>query len=177
VVHRDLKPENVLISSDPDGHLQARILDFGLAKLTQTVSEDSNSPTAAAPLTVPGVTLGTFGYMSAEQLICGTVDERSDLFSIGVMVVEVLTGRRPFSGTTYQELLASILQGSCSLPADSGAAPLAPILRRCFARERAARFRSAAELQAVLIPALERCTLIEAEPAAEPDAETFTTKP
>jgi len=70
-------------------------------------------------MTIPGTVLGTFGYISPEQLMATAVDERSDLFSIGVMVVEALTGSRPFTGKTYHELLTSILHGTFHLPIDS----------------------------------------------------------
>jgi hypothetical protein len=174
VVHRDLKPENVLISESEDGPLQVRILDFGLAKLTHAIVADSQSPTAAAPLTTPGMALGTFGYMSPEQLMGGEVDERTDLFSIGVMVVEALTGQRPFRGATYHELLTNVLNIAYHLPIDSPeTAGLDQVLQRCLAKDRAARFSSATELQAQLIPALKECPSLAGHAAAALDADTF----
>src|SRR5262249_8233617 len=87
IVHRDLKPENVLVSQD-----QIKILDFGIAKMGR--AEDSGSYS----LTLPGTVLGTLGYMAPEQLMGRGSDERSDLFSAGVMAVEAITGRRLFPG-------------------------------------------------------------------------------
>jgi serine/threonine protein kinase len=108
--------------------------------------------------------MGTFGYMSPEQVTGATVDERSDLFSIGVMVVEALTGRRPFRGNTYQQLLTSILQGAFHLQGGSGEAQrLDEVLQRCLAKDRKHRFSSAAEMQKELIPALRNCPVLSTE--------------
>lgn len=96
VIHRDLKPANVLISKEENGQPHVRVLDFGLAKISLSVLTDTNSPTALA--TTPGTVMGTIGYMSPEQLTGEAVDERSDLFSVGVMVVEALTGAPAFQG-------------------------------------------------------------------------------
>lgn len=153
VIHRDLKPDNILISQGEDGQIQVRLLDFGLAKIRLPELTDTNSPTA--PVTTPGTVLGTLGYMSPEQLMGTPVDERSDLFSIGVMAVEALTGCRPFSGKTYHELLMSILHGAFHLPIDSPeAARLDAVLQNCMAKDRGDRFSSAAAMQIELIPAI-----------------------
>lgn len=178
VVHRDLKPENVLLSTYENGRARVHLLDFGLAKLTQALPADSLSPTAAAPVTTPGAIMGTFGYMSPEQLTGGAVDERSDLFSIGVMVVEAITGRRPFTGTTYHELLNNILNASYHLEADAPAArELDAVLQKSLAKDRAARYATVAAMQQELIPALRHCPPLvsPAEPAAL-DADTFILK-
>jgi len=93
--------------------------------------------------------------MSPEQLMGTAVDERSDLFSIGVMVVEALTGSRPFTGKTYHELLTSILQGTFHLPIDSPEAErLDAVLQNCMAKDQGDRFSSAAAMQRELIPAI-----------------------
>jgi len=178
VVHRDLKPENVLLSVYETGHARVHLLDFGLAKFTQALPADSLSPTAAAPVTTPGAVMGTFGYMSPEQLTGGAVDERTDLFSIGVMVVEAITGRRPFTGTTYHELLTNILNAPYHLEDASPAAQqLAAVLQKSLAKDRSARYATAAAMQEELIPALHAC-LPSASPeeSASPEAETFILK-
>ena len=178
VVHRDLKPENVLLSANETVRARVHLLDFGLAKLTQTLPTDSASPTAAAPVTTPGAVMGTFGYMSPEQLTGGAVDERSDLFSIGVMVVEAVTGRRPFTGTTYHELLTNILNAPYHLEDTSTAAhTLDAVLQKSLAKDRAARYASAAAMQQELIPALRQCSpLVSPDAPAALDAETFILK-
>jgi serine/threonine protein kinase len=175
VVHRDLKPENILLAAGADGQVRAHILDFGLAKLTQAVAADSQSPTGVEPMTTPGAVMGTFGYMSPEQLTGGIVDERSDLFSTGVMAAEALTGRKPFTGRTYHELLTQILQGTFHFPGDSPEARrLDRVLQKCLAKDRQGRFSSAAEMQLELIPAIRNCPpfLVTPQKAVEPDADT-----
>ncbi len=180
VVHRDLKPENVLLSARETTGARVRLLDFGLAKFTQALPADSLSPTAAAPaapMTTPGAVMGTFGYMSPEQLTGGTVDERSDLFSIGVMVVEAITGRRPFTGTTYHELLTNILNAPYHLEDASPAArELDAALQKSLAKDPAGRFASAAAMRQELIPALRRCPPHAPPETASPEAETFILK-
>jgi hypothetical protein len=178
VVHRDLKPENVLLSNNENGQARVHLLDFGLAKLTQALPTDSHSPTAAAPVTTPGAVMGTFGYMSPEQLTGGAVDERSDLFSIGVMVVEAITGRRPFTGTTYHELLSNILNAPYHLEdASPHARTLDAVLQKSLAKDRAARYASAAAMQQELLPALRHCPpLVSPDEPAALDAETFILK-
>jgi hypothetical protein len=164
VVHRDLKPDNVFLSppreADGAARPHVRLLDFGLAKLAGGDGADSQAPTAARdPVTTPGAVMGTFGYMSPEQLTGGKIDERSDLFSAGVMICEAVTGERPFKGETLHELIASVLGGDFRLTGggDPRVARLDAALRRCLARDPAARFSSAAEAQSEIIAALRDC--------------------
>jgi hypothetical protein len=155
VIHRDLKPENVLISTTSPGREQIKVLDFGLAKILQL---DPSNPQS---LTTPGTIMGTFAYMSPEQVTGEEVDERSDIFSLGVMLVEALTGHRPFVGRTSAELIAAILSADFNLPGETPAVrQLNEVLQRCLARDREQRFASVAAMQQELIPALERCPAI-----------------
>jgi hypothetical protein len=166
VIHRDLKPENILIAEDHKKS-QIRILDFGLAKVTQVDLTDSS-------LTARGTIVGTFGYMSPEQLTGEDVDERTDIFSIGVMVVETLTGRRPFSGRTHADLLTAVLHGTYHLEGDSKESKvLDEALQRCLAKDPAERFASVAQLQEDLIPAIRNCPVVHASDAASFDAAAF----
>ena len=170
VIHRDLKPDNILISKGEDNQIEVRLLDFGLAKITLPELMEMNSATAA--VTTPGTVVGTFGYMSPEQLMGTGVDERSDLFSLGVMVVEVLTGSRPFAGKTYPELLTSILQESFHLPTDSPEAEhLDAVLQKCLAKDRDDRFASAGAMQKELIPAIREYRPLKSEQATNSEAE------
>jgi serine/threonine-protein kinase len=158
VIHRDLKPENILISKD-NNKSRIKVLDFGLAKAAQT---DVNN----SALTARGAIVGTFGYMSPEQLTGDEVDERSDIFSIGVMVVEALTGRRPFSGRTYAELLTAVLHASYYLEGDSREVKcLDEALQRCLAKDPVKRFATIVKAQQELIPAIRNCPVVPASAA------------
>jgi hypothetical protein len=157
VVHRDLKPENIVGERSSSGVLRVKILDFGLAKLRPIELSASNR------LTASGVVIGTFGYMSPEQLLGRDVDERTDIFALGVMVVEALTGRKPFNGDTYAHLLRSTLQDEYRLPGFSPAArALDGIVQRCLAKSVDGRFPSVAMLQCALVPALRAYSVDEA---------------
>jgi serine/threonine protein kinase/Tfp pilus assembly protein PilF len=108
VVHRDIKPENIMLR--PDGY--AKVLDFGIAKLTEQrpASDDHDIGTTAVLETRPGLVLGTARYMSPEQTRGQTMDARSDIWSLGVVVYEMVAGIPPFSGETPSDCIASILK-------------------------------------------------------------------
>ncbi len=148
VIHRDLKPENIFINGTDNG---IKILDFGLAKLTQA----NEAQEGKSQVTSPGSVMGTFGYMSPEQLSGSEVDHRTDLFSIGVIAVEMITGRRPFGGKNYHEHLMAILDAPFHLEGESeDATRLDTVLQKSLAKNPEDRFASAAEMRAELIPAL-----------------------
>ena len=112
IVHRDLKPENVMIVEAGTGGELGRAEDHGLR-----VSESSRRGTGITEtLTEAGAVMGTFGYMAPEVFTGGAVDERADIFAIGVMVVETLVGERPFGGQTPQEILTTLLHSEYHLP-------------------------------------------------------------
>jgi TolB-like protein len=146
VVHRDVKPENVVIT--PSGF--ARILDFGLAKRNEPALGGAveDEATRSAIATEPGVIAGTVGYMSPEQVRGEAVDGRSDIFSLGVVLWEMLTGRRPFRGDSQIETLNAILkeEPQPELALETLPAELARILRRCLEKRRENRYHSAADL-------------------------------
>ena len=108
IVHRDIKPENVMLRRD--GYV--KVLDFGLAKLIgpQPADVDSGVPTNARLTTEPGMIMGTVAYMSPEQLRADEADERADIWSLGVVLYEMIAGRRPFDGASTASLIASILE-------------------------------------------------------------------
>jgi len=107
ITHRDLKPGNIMITSSG-----AKLLDFGLAKFAEAVPDrldPEDTETRREPLTAAGMVVGTYQYMSPEQIEGRNVDHRSDIFALGVILYEMATGRRPFGGTTRTTLIASIL--------------------------------------------------------------------
>ena len=111
IIHRDIKPENVMLR--PDGYV--KVLDFGLAKFTEqrrygSSPIDKEAETEAMVNTSPGVVMGTVSYMSPEQARGGDVDARTDIFSLGVLLYEMLSGRLPFEGKTPSEIIISIIQ-------------------------------------------------------------------
>lgn len=147
IVHRDLKPENIFLTRDG----QVKILDFGLAvHRLDGPAADGDGPTMAQ--TVSGTVLGTFGYMSPEQVHGERVDGRTDIFSLGCVLYEMLTGRRLFPGSTPQEVLAQVLHGTPDFSAIDPMAPkeLRAIVARTVERDLTRRFETAQDLSMAL---------------------------
>ena len=141
IVHRDLKPGNILVNESG-----AKLLDFGLAKIDAPGS--SCDVTLSGGLTEPGVVLGTVAYMSPEQAQGQAVDVRSDVFSFGAVVYELLSGRRPFRGDTAFATITAVVNAE-PLPLEAPAA-LERIVSRCLAKQPRARFQAMAEVTAAL---------------------------
>ena len=145
VVHRDLKPENVFITRDG----RVKILDFGLAKLASAKESREHEVTLTSPATLPGRVMGTVGYMSPEQVRGDDLDARSDLFSFGAVLYEMLSGRRAFRRDTSAETMTAILREEppeLSETGGHGPPGLQRILARCLEKNAERRFQSASDL-------------------------------
>jgi len=170
IIHRDLKPENILITHDAKNQALIKILDFGLAKITLFDGIQSKT------LTVPGTVMGTLYYMSPEQICGDEVDERTDIFSLGVIAVETLTGRRPFEGRNAQEVAMAIIQKDVKLQNNSDEAiRLNLVIQKCVAKNRDARFSTIAEMQNEFIEAMRSANIARTpESAPHPGADSAT---
>ncbi len=145
IVHRDIKPENVMLRADG----LVKVLDFGLAKLTEKqdgVSANSQAPTRAFVKTLPGAVMGTVAYMSPEQARGLAVDARTDVFSLGVVLYEMLAGGLPFAGETASDMIAAILTGELAPLDETTPLELQRIVRKSLQKNADERYQTVKDL-------------------------------
>src|SRR5438270_2379563 len=146
IVHRDIKPDNVIVAGN-----RVKVLDFGIAKQVGIAGAPS-SETPTAFVTQQGMILGTIHYMSPEQALGKTIDGRTDVFSLGVVLYEMATGRRPFAGETITETMTQIIRDEPAAPLSVNpgiSPPMNEIIQRCLRKNASERF-TAAELVTAL---------------------------
>jgi serine/threonine protein kinase/Tfp pilus assembly protein PilF len=145
ITHRDIKPANLMLTP----HGWVKVLDFGLARITRAEKQTADSQVSTVSVSAPGLVLGTPAYMSPEQALGREVDHRTDLFSLGVVLYEMATGRMPFAGVNTSETLNLIVNAEpeaitrCNAQAT---AELERIVGKCLEKEREQRYQSAREL-------------------------------
>ncbi len=146
IIHRDLKPSNIMLGADG----RVKVLDFGLAKLRPELSQSGAVDVTAETLTKIGLVMGTAPYMSPEQCKGRKVDHRSDLFSLGVVLYEMATGKRPFTGETSADLVSSILRDSPEIVSELKASlpnRLGRVIRFCLEKDPDRRYQSVKDLR------------------------------
>jgi len=168
VVHRDIKPSNIFLCSDG----RAKILDFGLASTHEVVGSEAETGSIEAPLTHQGTVMGTVGFMAPEQVRGEPADHRSDIFALGCVLYEMLTGHRAFKRDTTAEIMTAILREEPPSFAESGvhvAPDVAKAVQHCLEKNPERRFQSAADLAFALGS--------ESEKIASPAVPSETSRP
>jgi eukaryotic-like serine/threonine-protein kinase len=165
VVHRDIKPENIFLVRDAGGMTTTKILDFGLAVVRDLSFTDRER------LTQTGTAVGTLAYMSVEQFLGESVDERSDVYSLGVVALEMLTGELTSKGPTFSRISGVLEERLGGASASAAQREVARVLHRALLEDRDSRYQSVAELRAALLAALSASRAVEAPGLTPPPNE------
>ena len=173
IIHRDLKPANVKIKDDGT----VKVLDFGLAKALEGEAggDPSQSPTLTAAATQAGVIMGTAAYIAPEQAKGKVADKRADIWAFGVVLLEMLTGQRGFSGETISETLAAVMMKEPNLERLPAELPskLSNLLRRCLQKDPRQRVRDIGDVRLAMEGVFETTVSAPAEPAAVPQVQIW----
>jgi len=157
IIHRDLKPSNIMVTEKGS----VKLLDFGLAKLYEQDASVSSLPTADMPATQAGAILGTVAYMSPEQAQGKPADARSDIFSFGLVLFEMLSGKRAFSGDSASETIAALLRDEP--PPLQTSPPLERIMKRCLEKQPSERYQAMSAVKTELEKSLEEMRIKTSE--------------
>ncbi len=167
IVHRDIKPENILVTERG----RVKLVDFGLAKAFEPMERKPGGATAVESLTETGAVMGTLSYMSPEQLRGEPIDRRSDIFSFGIVLYEMLTGRLPFTGANAFDVAASILKDEAAKierPPEGLPARITSVVARLLAKDKTSRYLNFAEVKREI-------ELLKQESPTEPSGESEQT--
>jgi dipeptidyl aminopeptidase/acylaminoacyl peptidase len=166
IVHRDVKPENIFLTNDG----RAKLLDFGIARIIGSATGESAVTLAPEPAaTLPGMVIGTVGYMAPEQVRGEPVDARADVFALGAVCYEMLTGTRAFQGETSVEVMAAIVRSDPpAAPSDLVPPGLDRAIRRCLEKSPSQRFQSTSDVAYALDALVAGTMSTPAGPAAQP---------
>jgi serine/threonine protein kinase len=169
VVHRDLKPDNVFLAMDPDGEIIPKLVDFGISKMRH----------ASTVITARGALIGTPYYMSPEQARAETVDGRSDVFAVGILLYECLSGAPPFGGQTLNDIVRAVLETEPPpLPAQSDLpSGLRAVIARALAKRPDERYATAAELADAIVAAVPAAAAVARPTSAPPGPPSMVSVP